>query len=202
MKFTLVKALAGLTLAGAVALGAAPADARPSPEATRLMRSRAAELYTVKVDQLTAGGGRVHVAAPLDAATRVATDYASYSRIITQFEQSRIVSKQGEQTDVYMRVPILKGAAKIWVVMRFAPPRKVSDDEYLITGKMVRGNVKRFDATYRIRRIDDSNTQLNLEMLIVPRLPFPSSAVAAEVSKACRSAVRQLRNATEAKAKK
>jgi hypothetical protein len=144
----------------------------------------------------------VHIAASVDAATRVATDYASYSKMIKQFEQSRIVGKTGDQTDVYMRVPILKGAGKIWAVMRFDAPRKVSTDEYVVTGKMVRGNVKRFEATYRIRRIDDSNTQLNLEMLIVPRLPFPNSTVAAEVSKACRSAVRQLRNATEANAKK
>jgi len=201
MKLTLVKALVGLTVVGALALGAAPADARPSAEASRLMKSRAAELYTLKVDKLLAGGGRVHVAAPLEAATRVATDYGRYSQMINQFEQSRIVGKHGKQTDVYMRVPILKGAGKIWAVMRFDPPRQVSQDEYVITGTLLRGNVKRFDATYRIRRIDDSNTQLNLEMLIVPRLPFPNSAVAAEVSKACRSAVRQLRNATEAKAK-
>jgi len=69
----------------------------------------------------------------------------------------------------------------------------------VIEGKMVRGNVKRFDATYRITRIDSQNTQLNLEMLIVPRLPFPGSVVTGEVSRACRSAVRQIRDAAEGK---
>ena len=202
MTKTLTKALIGLTFAGALALGVAPADAKPSSEASRLMKSRAAELYTVQVSSLKAGGGRVHIAAPLEATTRVTTDYGRYSTMITQFEQSRIVGKKAGKTDVYLRVPILKGAGMIWAVIRFEPPQKLSDNEYVIKGTMVRGNVKRFDATYRLRRIDDSNTQLNLEMLIVPRLPFPNSRVAGEVSKACRSAVRQLRNATEAKHKK
>ena len=201
MNAALRKALFGLPLAAALALGVTPADAGPSPVAQRLMRTGDTEIYAVAVPgaSIKAGAARLHIAAPADAAKRLASDYAHYSSFIRQFEQSRIVGKHGEQTDVYLRVPILKGAAKIWAVMRFGPPRQVSADEYVIEGKMVRGNVKRFDAKYRITRIDAQNTQLNLEMLIVPRLPFPGSVVTGEVSRACRSAVRQIRDAAEGK---
>ena len=97
MNRALRKALFGLPLAATLAFGVTPADAGPSPEAQRLMRTGDTELYSVTVagSSVKAGGARLHIAAPADTAKRLATDYAHYSKFIRQFEQSRIVGKQG-----------------------------------------------------------------------------------------------------------
>ena len=173
-------------------------------QAQLLMQNGKAELYSVKTpySSTKAGAARVHVAAPLRVAKRVATDYGRYSQMISKFEQAKIVGKHGKQLDVYLRVPILNGAAKIWAVMRFDPPRKVSPDEYVISGKMLKGNVRQFNLTCRLKEIDSRNTQLNLEMLIVPKLPLPGWAVTTEVAKTARYTVKKLRDAAETKQRK
>jgi hypothetical protein len=190
----------GLIVAACLALGAASAGAAPSEEAERLLRIRPkAEQYTLKAlgTRIETGAARVFVKAPLETTKGTVTDYARYGAMIETFDQAKVVGKQGTQTDVYLRVPILNGAARIWAVMRFDPPRKVSDDEYVVAAKMVKGNVERFEATYRIRRIDAGNTQLNLEMLIVPNLPVPGSVVTSWVARASDRAVRRLRDGAE-----
>jgi len=190
----------GLFIALCLAVGTAAAGAAPSGEAERLMRIRPkAEQYTLKApgSRIETGAARVHVKAPLEATKSTVIDYARYGAMIETFDQAKVVGKQGSQTDVYLRVPILNGAARIWAVMRFDPPRKVSEDEYVVAAKMVKGNVDRFEATYRIRRIDAANTQLNLEMLIVPRLPVPGSVVTSWVARASDRAVRRLRDGAE-----
>jgi hypothetical protein len=48
-----------------------------------------------------------------------------------------------------------------------------------------------------LTKIDDDNTQLNLEMLIVPEMPVPGSLVTGEVAYACDEAVMGLRNHSE-----
>ena len=52
-----------------------------------------------------------------------------------------------------------------------------------------------------VKKIDDENTQLNLELLIVPKLPVPGSVVTGEVAYAADTAVMGSRNRTEARVK-
>jgi hypothetical protein len=192
--------LRGLWILASCSLLVVAADASPSAEAERLIRIRPrAERYTLKAlgTSIEVGAARVHVKAPLELTKSTVIDYGRYGALIDTFEKARVVGKQGDQTDVYLRVPILEGAARIWALMRFDPPRKVSGDEYVVNAKMLKGNIKRFEATYRIKRIDAQNTQLNLEMLIVPSLPVPGSLVTTEVTKASDRAVCSLRNGTE-----
>jgi ribosome-associated toxin RatA of RatAB toxin-antitoxin module len=129
-----------------------------------------------------------------------ASDYKNYPDFISKFEKARVVGKEGDKTDVYLQVPILKGAAKIWAVIRFEPPKTVNGEE-VVTASMVKGNVKRLDATWRIKKIDDQNTQLHLEMLIVPKLPVPGSLVTGEVAYAADEAVMGSRNRAEKEAR-
>jgi ribosome-associated toxin RatA of RatAB toxin-antitoxin module len=189
-------------IALALALGTAAvipsADAKPSDEAQRLMKLRDAERYEVLTphSSIKAGAARVHVAAPLGEVRKVVTDYKNYAEFISKFEKAKVVGRDGDKTDVYLQVPILKGAAKVWAVVRFEPPKTVNGEE-LVTASMVKGNVKRLDATWRIKKIDDQNTQLHLEMLIVPKLPVPGSLVTGEVAYAADEAVMGSRNRTE-----
>ena len=148
---------------------------------------------------IKAGAARVDVKAPIDVVRRVVTDYGSYSEHIKRFEKARVVGKHGNQTDVYLQVPIMKGAAKVWAVVRFEPAKQTGSGEEVIVGKMIQGNVKRLDATWKLSKVDDTNTKLNLELLIVPDLgiPVPGSLVTGEVAFAAEKAVRGMRNRSE-----
>ena len=125
-------------------------------------------------------------------------DYKNYSSFMKRFEKSVVVGRSGDKTDVYLQVPILKGAAKVWAVVRFEPVKEVNGTE-IVVGHMVKGNVKRLDATWRLKKLDDTTTNVVLELLIVPDLavPVPDSLVVPEVRFAAAKAVEGSRDEAE-----
>jgi ribosome-associated toxin RatA of RatAB toxin-antitoxin module len=134
--------------------------------------------------------------APSATLRSVVTDFGRYSSIIKQFKQARVLGRSGDKTDVYLEVPILEGAGKVWAVVRFAPPEIVGD-EVIISGRLVKGNVKRLDAKWRIKKVDESASELTLELLIVPDLPAPNSLITKELRKAAGKAVHGARMEAE-----
>jgi ribosome-associated toxin RatA of RatAB toxin-antitoxin module len=192
---------AGVAVALAVAvapLGAALAG--PSDVALRLMKKRDAERYEKEYPgaSIKAGCARISVKASVDIVKQVVTDYRHYQQFIKKFEKAKVVGRSGEKTDVYLEVPILKGAAKIWAVVRFEPPKQVGS-EHVIEARLVKGNIDRFDARWRISKIDDNNSQLDLELLIVPKLPVPGKLVTGEVAYASDVSVTGARDRAEQK---
>jgi ribosome-associated toxin RatA of RatAB toxin-antitoxin module len=187
-----------LTATFALALAAPRAGAEPDAVAKRLMKSRDSERYEVKTEYSStrAGAARVHVAAPVKDVEKVITDYRHYSKFISKFDKAKVVGRDGDKTDVYLQVPILKGAAKIWAVVRFEPVKSVNGSD-VVEGHMIKGNVKRMDAWWMVKKIDDTNTQLDLQLLILPKLPVPGSLVTGEVAYAADEAVMGSRNRTE-----
>jgi hypothetical protein len=146
--------------------------------------------YDVRVPnaELNAGAARARVQSNNTTLRGVLLDYPHYSQIITRFEKARVVGRVGQQTDVYLEVPILHGASKIWAIVRFDAPKAEGADE-VIRGRMVRGNVKRLDAAWRVRKVDETSADLTLELLIVPDLPAPHSLILSEVRRAAARAV-------------
>ena len=183
----------------AALLGSETAVADPSPMAKRLIAKRDAERYEVATphSSVKAGAARVHVRAPVDLVRKVVTDFDGYSKHIKKFDKVRVVGRNGDKVDVYLQVPILKGLAKVWAIVRFEPIKKNGPDEDVLVGKMLKGNVKQLSAWWKIKKIDNQNTQLNLELLIVPDLPVPGSLVTGEVAYAADEAVMGLRNRSE-----
>lgn len=194
----LARALVVVSTACVLTLASAPVSAAPDEEAERLMKLRNAERYEVETENSNtkAGAARVHVATPPAEVKRFVRDFKNYSKLISQFERAKVVGRKGDDTDVYLQVPILKGAAKVWAIVRFSPIKTVNGEERL-EGRMVKGNVKRLDAVWRIKKIDDENTQLNLELLIVPTLPVPPSVVTRQARYAADEAVMGMRNRAE-----
>lgn len=192
------RTLMALVTTVGLALLTTGASAEPNEEAKRLMKLRDAERYEVKTEHSStkAGAARVHVAAPTASVKKVVTDFKNYSKFISKFDKAKVVGRDGDKTDVYLQVPILKGAAKIWAVVRFEPIKSINGDEVL-EGHMVKGNVKRMDAKWVIKKIDEDNSQLNLELLILPKLPVPGSMVTGEVAYAADEAVMGSRNRSE-----
>jgi ribosome-associated toxin RatA of RatAB toxin-antitoxin module len=172
-----------------------------TPAASRAADSRDIQGYDVHVPNadIDAGAARARVQSNHDTLRGVLVDYPHYSQIITRFEKSRVIGHVGQQTDVYLEVPILHGATKIWAVIRFDAPKNEGADE-VIHGHMIRGNVKRLDAAWRVRKVDETSADLVLELLIVPDLPAPHSLILSEVRRAAARAVSGARAEAERRA--
>jgi hypothetical protein len=173
--------------------GAAPASAADRPDPERY------ESQT-PISEIKAGGSRDTVHAPLDVVRHIVTDFDGYSGYIKKFEKAKVIGRHGDKTDVYLQVPIMKGAAKVWAVIRFDPPKPTgTGDDFTVTGKLIQGNVKRLDARYHISKIDEQNTRLDLQLLIVPDwvIPVPNRLATSEAAYAASRAVLGLRNASE-----
>jgi ribosome-associated toxin RatA of RatAB toxin-antitoxin module len=186
--------LLACTLFSSVSVAAAPAS---GPE---LQKWRRVDRFDVKTpySDTNAGAARGNVDAPEDVVRAVVLDYKNYASFISRFEKSRVVGRSGDKTDVYLQVPILKGAAKVWAIVRFEPVKQVDGGE-VVEGHMVngKGNVKRLDATWRLKKLDDTTTQVVLELLIVPDMPVPDSLVVPEVRFAAAKAVEGSRDEAE-----
>ena len=143
-----------------------------------------------------AGGARTVVSASPDLVKSVVLDFEHYAHYFDPDKgknpqrkwASHVVGKSGDKTDVYLEVPILKGAAKIWAIIRFDPPKKVGDTE-VVMGRMLKGNVDKLSAKWTLRPTPDNSTSLQLEFLVVPKLPVPDSLLSNEARSAAFKAV-------------
>ncbi|HEX2872732.1 MAG TPA: hypothetical protein VHP33_15830 [Polyangiaceae bacterium] len=143
-----------------------------------------------------AGGARTVVYASPELVKSVVLDFANYAHYFDPDKgknpqrkwASRVVGKSGDKTDLYLEVPILKGAAKIWAIIRFDAPQKIGDSE-VVVGHMIKGNVDKLSAKWKMRRTPDGDTELQLEFLVVPKLPVPDSLLSNEARSAAFKAV-------------
>jgi ribosome-associated toxin RatA of RatAB toxin-antitoxin module len=196
MTHTTARTLAlALTLLTAVA----SAGSKQGPKDEQLLANRNAVRYEVAVPDsgVKAGAARVHVRASLNTVRKAVADLGNYAAFISKFKKSKVLARSKKHVDVYLEVPILKGTAKVWAVVRVTPAKKVGDSE-VIVGKMLQGNVERLEATWRLRSLGEHSTILDLELLIVPKIPVPNSLVTGEVAYAADKAVTGLRNRAEA----
>jgi hypothetical protein len=177
----------------------ARADGAAQTESERLMRSHATERYNVAVPgfSIRAGGGMTAINAPLAQVRRTVTDYGHYADFMPRFQKSRIVGKSGPNTDVYLQVAILHGAANIWAVTRFGQPVPEGKGERIEGRLHGQGNVDELLAIWHLTPVDDSHTIAKLELLIVPKLPLPGSVVTPELEYASDQAVTATRERTE-----
>ncbi|MFO7179396.1 MAG: SRPBCC family protein [Pseudomonadota bacterium] len=171
----------------------------PTAELRAESAERRVERFDVKTEKRTFGAARAIVLAPETVVRSVVTDYDKYPSFITRFRAAKIVGRVGDKTDVYLQVPIMKGTVKIWAVVRFDPPKTVGNQQ-VITGKMLKGNVKHLDAVWRIRKLDTERTELTLELAIVPGFPMPDSVVMPELRQAAARAVTGTRDEAERRA--
>lgn len=157
-----------------------------------------AQRFSVKTpySSIEAGAARIDVAADPRLVSDIITDFGNYTRISNKFEKARIIGHAGDNTDVYLQVPILKGAAKIWAVVRFEPIRS-ANGEQILTGHMLKGNVERLDATWKVRSVGEHQSRVELQLLLIPKFPAPGSLVTHEVESAADTAVTGVRNRAE-----
>jgi ribosome-associated toxin RatA of RatAB toxin-antitoxin module len=190
-----------LAIVACTALSSVPVAAAPAP-GPELQKWR--EVLRFEPKAAYGGAARVNVDAPHELVRSVVLDYKNYAKFISRFETAKVIGKKGNTTDVYLKVPILNGAGSVWAIVRFEPMTTVDGVDTLVGHKLEEkedgkktGNVKRLDATWRLTKLDDSTTQVELELVIVPGLPVPKGVVESEVRFAAAKAVEGSRNEAE-----
>jgi ribosome-associated toxin RatA of RatAB toxin-antitoxin module len=145
------------------------------------------------------GGASILVSAPLARVERLVLRFGRYKELVPAFAQSRLVQthKTGEQ-DVYLEVPVMHGAAKIWGLLRFSKPTRDKNGSSLaISARMMKGNVDDFRAVWRLRAVDDKRTMVKLELFVDPDLPVPTALIEKGLTIAADKGVTAIRDFAE-----
>jgi hypothetical protein len=185
-------------------LASAPAHAGSDPDVDRLNEAG----HSLKWNYVPAGRSERYghaealVQAPLAALRSHISNFSQYKALVPdKFNNARIVGKQGDSTDVYLSVPVLHGAVTFWQILRFAPLQQVRPGEEVLEGRFVRGNVRDANVVFTIRQIDENVTLLKMDLLIVPNIPAPQSAIDEELRDAAMDAVNAIHNRAQGHAR-
>jgi carbon monoxide dehydrogenase subunit G len=128
------------------------------------------------------GHAEALVAAPADKVAKVATDFGHYKELHRKFATARVVGKEGDNTDVYMRYPVQIGAMKVefWEVMRFGGLR-VNDGTHFLEGNGVKGDMKQGRTAITVKPIDAKHSLLTVDVVLIPKIPAPQFLIDEEL---------------------
>ena len=99
---------------------------------------------------------------------------AHYAELLPHYTGCKVLGRTASGArDVYMEVEALHGVVKMWAEIEVPKPVVGANGVETIATRYIKGNVKVFDATWRLRKIDDASTELSLEVFLDPGLPLP-----------------------------
>jgi hypothetical protein len=126
------------------------------------------------------------VAAPLDAVRARLVDFGRYKDLAgPKFKNVRVVDRQGDATDVYFQLPIMKGLVTIWYVTRFLPARND-----VVEGTFVKGNIKDMHIALAVRPgASEKSSIMVCDLVLAPTIPAPQAAIDEELRDACGDAI-------------
>jgi hypothetical protein len=150
--------------------------------------AQAVELFKLNRDKKTHftqdkqvwGRAQIFVDAPMSHVRTAIMDYGNWSQFITRFQKSKLLKKESNGTaEVYLQMPILKGAATLWAVEKFEPPVPDGKGEKIV-GKFQKGNVEDLQAVWRYRPVDDKHTVVQLDIYVLPKLAVPDGLMVSQ----------------------
>jgi ribosome-associated toxin RatA of RatAB toxin-antitoxin module len=130
------------------------------------------------------GRAEMFVNAPVARVRAAVLDYGNYSTFIPRFQKSKLLKKDGLAADVYLQIPILKGASTIWALEHFNPP--VADGKWeTVSATMVKGNVDDMQAVWRYRAVDDKHSIVSLELYTATKINVSDKVMLQQMEDAC-----------------
>jgi ribosome-associated toxin RatA of RatAB toxin-antitoxin module len=126
----------------------------------------------------------------------VIQNYGGYKSFMPNFEDSRVLSQRGASALVYVKVNVVHGAVNFWAEVKLQP-KAAQGMTRVVQGKMTKGNVDQFEATWEVTPVEGNKTLVAFQVLLDPSLPLPASLVNGENQKSARKAVRALRELIE-----
>jgi ribosome-associated toxin RatA of RatAB toxin-antitoxin module len=128
----------------------------------------------IAASDLVRGRATVEVRAPIQAVRDAVLGFSRYPSFMPHYETCKVLGRTASGgRDVYMEISALHGAMNMWV--RVEVTKATEGDVEVVGAKLVDGNVEDFAATWRLRRLDPSRTELSLEVFLKPRLPLPAA---------------------------
>jgi len=179
-----------LAASGSVAL------ADPDPDVARLADGRSQKTNWVPPGtEDRYGRAEVLVHAPLATVKDLVLDFAGYKQFVPdRFHNVHVIGKDQGGTDVYMQVPIMRGMINLWQVMRWRDVKPLAPGWAIVEGFYTKGNLKKGNAAWTLRRIDDTTTLVQFDLLILPLVPAPQVLVDEELRDAAVQAVDNVRD--------
>ena len=197
MRFSLVALALALVALPALAQADGEKDPAKDPQVARLLEAK----KTLNWNH-TLGGGKDRyghaealVDAPADKLAKTAVEFGKYKELHRKFASARVIAKEGDQTDVYMRYPVTIGPVTIelYEVMRFSPDRATAGT-HVIEARGIKGDMKRGHTLITIKPVDAKHSLIEVDILLVPVLPAPQSYVDEELRDGAQDFVNGLRD--------
>ena len=128
-------------------------------------------------------------------------EFGKYRELHRKFATARVIGKEGDQTDVYMRYPVTIGPVTIelYEVMRFSPDRATAGT-HIIEARGIKGDMKRGHTLITIKPVDAKHSLIEVDILLVPVLPAPQSYVDEELRDGAQDFVNGLRDKAQGSA--
>lgn len=110
------------------------------------------------------------------------TEFGKYKELHRKFATARVINKEGDKTDVYMRYPVQIGLMKIefWEVMRFEPVKQ-SGSAHVLEATGIKGDMKRGHAVMTVKPVDATHSLLQVDILLIPSVPAPQFLIDEEL---------------------
>jgi ribosome-associated toxin RatA of RatAB toxin-antitoxin module len=123
--------------------------------------------------ELVHGLATVTVNAPIERVREAVLGFKHYAEFMPHYRASRLLGRtMSGGRDVYMEIEALHGAMKMWARIEVAKPVMVHDVETYVT-TFIDGNVKNFQANWRMKKLADDQTSLSLEVFLDPSITLP-----------------------------
>lgn len=160
------------------------ADPAKDPQVARLLQAKKTLNWNHVLGSNSDRYGHAEalVEATPEQLAKTATEFGKYRELHRKFKTARVIGKEGDQTDVYMRYPVQIGpmTIELYEVMRFAPDRTVGGT-HIIEARGIKGDMKRGHTIITIKPVDAKHSLLQVDILLVPTLPAPQSYVDEEL---------------------
>ncbi len=150
---------------------------------------------------LVHGRSTVTVNAPIERVREVMLGFPHYPEFMPHYSNCRVLGRTPTGgRDVYMEVEALHGAVHMWARVDVPKPSMVDDTETYAT-RFLEGNVRDFQATWRLKKLDAAKTELSLEVFLHPKIPLPDGLINDENLDGSANGVAAMRTRAEAGAK-
>lgn len=178
-------------------------DPTKDPQIARLLQAKS----TLKWNYSPAGrNGRYGhaealVEAPADKLAKSVVDFGHYKELHRKFSTARVVGKEGDNTDVYMRYPVRIGALTIEFheVMRFGLLRS-NNGTHTLEGNGLKGDMKQGHTLITVKPVDAKHSLIEVDILLVPKIPAPQSMIDEELRDGAEDFVNGLKDRTQGRA--
>jgi hypothetical protein len=158
------------------------ADPAKDPEVARLLDAKKTLKWNRTIGGDRYGHAEALVDAPAETVAKKAGSFGQYKTFHHKFATARVVNKEGDRTDVYMRYPVRIGPMTIELheVMRFQPMRR-SGSAFVLEAWGIKGDMKKGHTIITVKPVDAKHSLVELDVLLVPVLPAPQSFIDEEL---------------------